>query len=771
MKMAASGFLFGVLILQQLELLPTGYWVVLLPLLVLLLWYSPRFRFPLMLGIGFLWALMHAQLQIAPSLEPSLEGEDLQITGIIDSIPEKNERRTRFYFDAESAELDGQLIHHLPQHIRLSWYGDAPNLRLGQRWTFTVRLKRPWGFMNPGGFDYEAWLFQHRVRATGYVRSKQAYAQLPVSRLSRPIGRLRQSLHDRMRLALPASDNIGVLTALTVGERGGIEPHQWQLLIDTGTNHLLAISGLHIGLVAGLVFWVVFRLWRYSSRLCLAFPAQRAAALSAIIFALFYALMAGFTVPTQRALVMLTVVLVATTTGRTITVSQVLSVALLAVLLWDPLAVMSAGFWLSFTAVACIAYVMAGRLHDRLRGWQSWGKLQWVLAVGLLPLGLLFFQRSVLVAPLANLIAVPWVSFVVVPLTLLGSTMLLLWAPLGQLLLGVADHTLDLMWHLLEMLATLPHAKWQHAPPGWAMWPAVLGVLLLLAPRGWPARWLGVVMLAPLLVADGDSLDVGEFRMTLLDVGQGLAAVIQTREHVLVYDTGARFSNTFNAGDAVILPYLRKLGVRGIDTLMISHGDNDHIGGTTALLAGISVGQVIHSTDKKIDHAPVQQCVAGQQWQWDNVQFNVLGPAADWYSTDNNRSCVLRVSNAGGSVLLTGDIESHAEKTMLRQYGDSLRSSIILVPHHGSRTSSTTAFVGAVNPDYALVSSGYRNRFGFPKADIVKRYEDRGIEVLITAETGAMAFRIHPQNGVELLDRYRHTGRRYWTSMPATTER
>ncbi|MGI9301563.1 MAG: DNA internalization-related competence protein ComEC/Rec2, partial [Gammaproteobacteria bacterium] len=594
MGLISLGFLLGVAALQQFRELPPPATVWLLVVLAPLLVYRPRWRLPLAAACGFLWALWQAGLVLEHRLAPSLEGEDLIVTGAIASIPRIGPRISRFLFDVEQTALPGAGNVHGPRRVRLNWYGAQDGLKLGQRWQLRVRLKQPRGFSNPSGFDYESWLFQRGIQATGYVRGEASV--LPGISGRYFVGRVRQELAEDINRALAGRENAGIAVALTVGERGGIAPDKWRLLVDTGTVHLLAISGLHIGLVAGFCYLLARRGLRFAPRLCLRWPAHKAASLVALGGGLGYAALAGFSVPTQRAVIMLGVLVGAVISARKASAVQVLAVALLAVLIWDPLSVLSSGFWLSFIAVAAIVYTVTSRPYPGLRWWRwwRWGRMQWVLALVLLPLTLLFFQRGALIAPLANLIAVPWVSLVVVPFTLLGSGLLGLVPMLGGALLLVADWAIDLLWWVLQALSEWPYASWRHrSPPLWSLIPMLIGALLLLAPRGWPARWVGLILLLPLAALSPSRPHDSEFRFHLLDVGQGLAAVVETRSHALVFDTGARYSARFDAGEAVLAPFLRDKGISVVDKLVISHGDNDHIGGADAVLRNFEVREIL----------------------------------------------------------------------------------------------------------------------------------------------------------------------------------
>lgn len=722
---------------------------------------------------GLVWAVLRATLVLDTGLPADLEGRNLTVTGVVADIVQPRAHGARFLFDIEQMHLAGRRLAS-PGRVRLGLYrhrGRLPHaLAAGQRWRFVVRLKRPHGYSNPGGFDYEGWLFQHRIRATGYVRVNDALQYLGEARgVGYALQRVRGHLKRALMSALPGGPQRGVILALAIGDRAEIDAAHWTVLMRTGTNHLLAISGLHVGLVAGLAFWLGRWLWSRRAAALLWLPAPKAAALIALLAGTLYAGLAGFSLPTQRAVIMLAVAVLAVWWQRRSSASHTLMLALLAVLVYDPLAVMAPGLWLSFGAVGLIIYAMTGRLA-RPRGWRAWLRVQAWLGLGLLPLLLGLFQRASLIAPLANLFAVPFVGLLIVPLSLAGTVMLLIWPWAGQHLLWGASGLVGLLWQGLALLAAFPLAQWSGAAPGaWApgliMGLALLGVGVLLAPRGLPARWLGAVLLLPLLLPLADRPPPGEARFTLLDVGQGLAAVVETHRHVLVYDTGPRFSAQFDAGRAVVAPYLIYRAYRAIDTLIISHGDNDHRGGARSLLELIPARRVLSSVPGRLAWAGAQACRQGQHWRWDGVDVRILSPPA-LRGRGNNDSCVLRVQAGTARVLLSGDIEARAETDLLAatppgRRGGALAADLLVVPHHGSRTSSTAAFVRAVSPRYALYAVGYRNRYHFPHPTVVARYTALGAKQFDTARTGALIFRLGT-DGVRPPQRYRVYAQRYW---------
>ncbi|MCG5493142.1 DNA internalization-related competence protein ComEC/Rec2 [Ectothiorhodospira variabilis] len=760
MQGRALVFLAGVMLLHSLGELPAPGWAWLLLALPIFYRFAPSTRWPLWAMAGFLWALIHAHWVVGPPLDPSLSGQDVRVVGIVDSLPEPMERGVRFGFRIESASDDDSTAA-LPGRVRVAWYGQAPDLAPGERWELTLRLRQPNGLRNPGGFDYEGWLFQQGFRATGYVRDGHTARRLGTAHSpARHVDRLRAAVAGRMDAALGEAGYGGILRALAVGDRSAISQAQWATLIDTGTNHLTAISGLHVGLVAGMGYAIMLWGWRRVPALALRLPAQRVAVIAALICATGYAALAGFAVPTQRALVMLAVALGAVWLGRTARPSHTLALALMAVLVLDPRAVLAPGFWLSFAAVAVILYAVAARVGPMGKT-DALLRVQWVAGVGLLPLTLVMFQHGSLISPLANLFAVPWVSFVVVPLVLVGVG-LSPWVPwAAEALWGLAHLAVWVLWPVLEHLADWPGAQWRAAPPAWTLMPALLGLAWFMAPRAWPARWLGLLLLLPMLWPPRADLEPGAFRVAMLDVGQGLAVVVKTAGHTLVYDTGPRFSPRFDAGEAAVVPYLRHQGRDRVDALMISHGDNDHIGGAASVLSRLSVNAVLSRDPGRLDHPDSMECLEGQEWAWDGVVFRVLHPPPFW-GDDNESSCVLRIQGSGGSVLLTGDVEGLGEAVLVHSHGPGLASDVLLVPHHGAATSLSEPFLDRVSPQLALVSTGFENRFGHPHEQTLERLERRRIPLMDTAGEGAFRVDVHPDAGVRVHPGYRHVGRRHW---------
>jgi competence protein ComEC len=772
MRLAILAFAAGILILQLQAELPgasiLGAAAAGGVALLLAARRRPWLAIPGAALIGFCWTGGWATHRLADELPVGNEGRDVEIVGIVAGLPQRFENGVRFDLDVEHSDLV------VPARISLAWYRGwrlqeddefhfLPTIRAGERWRLTVRLKRPHGNMNPHGFDYEAWLFERGIRATGYVRKADGNRRLAdlVVTPGYLIERWRQRIRGHFQSALGDAPYAGVLVALAIGDQRAIEPELWQVFSRTGVTHLLSVSGLHVTMIAGLTAWLAGWGWRRSSWLMLRLPAQKAAAAAGFLAALIYCLLAGFAVPAQRTLYMLAVVAAALWSGRTTAVSQVLSLALLLVLLLDPWAVLAAGFWLSFGAVGMLFYVGAGRLGES--HWLArWGRAQWAVTIGMVPALLALFQQFSLVSPIANAIAIPVVSLLVTPLTLIGAL------PLGEPVLWLAHWLTESLMRLLHWLSGSGWAVWQQqAPPAWAVALGVAGVGWLLLPRGFPARWVGAVALVPLATLPVERPAPGELVVRVLDVGQGLAVHVQTASHDLLYDTGPAYSADANSGNRIIVPYMRAVGVRKLDMLVVSHQDKDHEGGAQAVLDAVPTGLLLSSVPKthplvatSVQH---RRCADGEAWEWDGVRFEILHPAETDYASvrkNNAISCVLKASAPGGTLLLTGDIESKDEAALLVRHGDRLAADVMLPPHHGSRSSSSPEFLAGVSPRLTLVSAGYRNRFGHPASDVVERIEKSGMAMRRTDVEGALTLRFGGDDISVTAERQER--RRYW---------
>jgi competence protein ComEC len=740
-------------------------------------------------ALGFGYAAWRAEIRLGEALPAAWEGVDIAVIGVVDDLPQASEQGTRLAIAVEHVETAGASV---PEHLSLAWYAqrrkdgdvdDVPALVAGERWRLIVRLKRPHGTVNPHGFDVEAWLLENGFRATGYVRNDDRNVRLDAfaGRASDYVQRARTAVRDRIVDALEGAPYAGVIVALTIGEQRAIPEAQWRIFNRTGITHLISISGLHVTVFAAIAGGIAYLLARRSVRLTERVPARKVAALVGAMAATLYVLLAGAQVPAVRTLLMLVVGAAGLCLARPGTAAVVWLWALAVVLVWDPWAGFAPGFWLSFGAVGLLLYAHVGRLASpapasritrAVRGLRAAARTQMLVTIGLVPGTLALFQQVSVISPLANALAIPAVTFAVVPLALVGIVV-----PVA-LPFQAAHAVFAALMVPLDWLSTAPAAVWQqNAPPAWTIAVALAGVAWLAAPRGVPGRSLGLIALVPLFVVRPPSPDPGTFVMTVLDVGQGLAVVVQTHEHALLYDTGPRFTETADAGNRIVAPFLRAAGVRRLGGMMITHQDSDHSGGAISILETVPVDWVASSlsegnailVERAREGGTALRCVAGQHWEWNGVRFTILQPAASLYDAPrvkpNDLSCVVRIDSDHGSVLLTGDLEARGELDLVRRDVGALKADVLLVPHHGSLTSSTPAFIAAVAPAIAVYTPGYRNRFGHPRPAVVERYEKAGIRTFRTDYDGALTFTFAPN--VSKLPRVeRENDRRYWRDAP-----
>lgn len=750
----------GIILAAQLPRLPPVSPLWLLPLIIVLAWRAPRWRQLLAFGLlGLTWGLLFGHWQLHHRLPEDLSGQDLRVQGTLVGLPDHDSRRERSRFRVERVESSRGEVLALPlRHILVSWYG-GPSLRAGERWQLTLRVKPPRGFVNPGGFDYQLWLMRQGVDATGYVRAAPDNRRLEapsVASLSHWRERARRWLEERGGL-----HHRGLMQALLIGDRSALGPERWTLLQRTGTNHLLAISGLHVGMVALAGLWLGNMLGRCLNIVCHRAPSPLLGQVLALVFALGYSALAGFSIPTQRALIMVWVVQWAMLRRRTLPAATGLLIAWLAVLVRDPLAPFDPGFWLSFTAVAVLMLAFTGRRQVAV-GTPGEGllKAQWAVFLGLLVPLLILVHSASLLAPLANLLAIPLVTLLVVPWLLVAVTVCSVWPWASEAALWISDQGLSGLLFWLEWLDRhTPLAPLQAVLTGPAVVLAGLGALLTLLPRGVPARWLGypTVVLALFLPAP----PVPPLRVAFLDVGQGLAVAVQTPDYTLVYDTGPTYSERLDAGSGVIVPYWQQLGVDRLDAVVVSHRHDDHAGGLPGLIDGMPVGRLWLGDPTTSSPMSGQNCHSGRSWQWNQVTFRFLHGGFPAKVNSNNRSCVLQIEYAGERVLLTGDIEREVEWRLIG--GDQLQESVqvLQIPHHGASTSSSAEWVRQTRPSRALVSAAYEGRHGHPDEAVVARYRAVGAEVLNTASLGAIVFEWDEQG--RRTERYaRFSPRRWW---------
>lgn len=782
MRITACGLLLGSLLaLSVAELLNSSLITIILLVTLFTSMYllyqrvSMWFIVAPMLIIGFCITYLFAAWQLSHSFPDSLEGKNLQLEGTVVSLVESDDQGIRFLFKADDAALltkksvdknkaagsDLPLTEAWSGLVRLGVYQNPPPINAGERWRLEVRLKRPNGFANPGGFDYEKWLFSQGIMATGYVRESSINTRIATAPWY-SIDAWRASIYEQITQLVSDPAHQAILLALTIADKNLLSTEQWDTLRATGTNHLMAISGLHIGLVAGFGLLLIRGIWWCFPRLNLWVPQRIAGSLFGVLLATVYALLAGLTIPTQRALLMVIVALLLMAYRYHYSASRVLALAMIAVLLWDPLAVMSVGFYLSFAAVGFILWSVSR--SAQAPNFQML-RLQAALSLLMLPLGLLFFGEGSLISPIANLIAIPWVSLIVVPFSLLGVVLANINETLAVLVFQFVALHLNGLFVVLDALAALPHATvhFSYLPLLLSASILVAGIIWLL-PRGLSWRYAASLLLLPMLLYQlVRPTQSGDFWLTVLDVGQGLSVVIETAEHTLVYDTGDKTSDSFDLGRMVLLPYLQQRALASVDVLVVSHDDRDHSGGASSLLEAMPVGQFYSSREGLLPERSNLLCHQGQSWKWDGVQFEFLHPLAESDGSDNDQSCVLKVSNAQQSVLLTGDIQKQGEKQLLKLPADVLQSSIVLMPHHGSNSSSIGAFIRAVNADWALASAGYRSRYRHPSDKVLARYKGAGVSILNTASHGALQFRVENSKKLVRPITYRQHQARFWT--------
>ena len=742
-----------------------GQWLISPLLINLLLMALFRRRLMIRAGVAFAlglaWATGHAWWQLQDDLAPPLEGHDVTVTGVVSSIPQHEPYGIRFVF---STEDNGEV--HLPSQLQISWYSSDIQVHAGQRWQLLVKLKRRHGFANPGSFDYEGQLFREGIGATGYVRDTNQNHLLGVA-TGNVVLRLRAWLAERISTAIPDSPMQGVVRGLAVGDQQAISGDQWQVFARTGISHLIAISGSHIGMVAFLFAWLGGLLVYVPGAQRWKLAQQDLRAWCGLPAALGYSLLAGMSTPTLRTLVMITVYFATQLQRREVNVWSSYGVALLLVTLIDPFAPLAIGTWLSFGAVAVILLSQQGRIK-RAVWWHEFLSLQAIVTLGLIPLLISAFGNVSLISPWVNLLAIPIFTLLLVPAVLIGCALLLMDASLGSWWLHHVALIMNSMYGGLQWCAALPMATW-YVPqsPMWVMCLMGAGTLLLVLPLLWPARMCGMLCCLPALLWQTERIPANAFELVALDVGQGLSLVVRTSTHVLVYDTGPKFQSGTDTGALVVLPYLRAQGVRDIDTLMISHNDDDHAGGMQSVVQGMPVQHLLLGPSVVTTQLPasahLQRCQQGQHWEWDEVQFEVLYPAASVDGlTRNNTSCILRISAAGGSALLLGDAEAPVEQQLVSE-NMITPTSIVVAGHHGSRSSSTPELVNAVNARQVIFSAGYLNRWSFPKTEVVHRWQLSGAHINSTIDAGAITLRVMP-DGIRTPLWYRIPQRHYWQS-------
>jgi competence protein ComEC len=740
-----TGFVSGVCLLQSLASLP-ALWLLIAAAVLCFSLHRKHFIFLLLavLCCGFSWANWRAQLRMADRLSPALEQQLIEADGYITDLPQATRFGTRFLFIPESSSQP------LPSKLQLQWYGAPDKVKAGERWHFLLKLKQVHGQSNPGSFDLESWFLQQGIGATGTVKSGTL---LPEQRAW--LHRIRAQLRSKIQLALPSAPYQGVMIALTVGDQGAIPPEQWQRFASTGITHLISISGLHITLLAAIAAGICKACWRRIPYLAARFAAQRAALLAGVITALCYCLLAGMAVPTQRTLFMLAIAALCLWRAQPSASSAIWAAALCVTVAIDPFAVLSIGFWLSYLTVGALLWA-GGRQIGQGPKWRIWISAQAAATIASAPILLVMFGQLPLVSPLANAFAIPIVSVLITPLALAG-----LLDPFGYLLYA-AERLFAGTDYLLQWCSTLPNIAF-NMPSALTLIPAGLGVMLLLLPRGVPGRHLGLICCLPLFIPTPNQIAPNSYRLTVLDVGQGLAVLVQTAKHQLLFDTG-QLPN----GERVLLPALRSQSIRQLDALVLSHNDMDHIGAAPPLFKNIPIQTIWHSLPG--DHpllSPLQihrqHCQLGKSWTWDGVRFRFIWPDPTYAArTDNARGCTLLIQNDQHTALIPADIGIHEETELINQGLGKI--DILLVPHHGSKSSSSLAFIETSTPRYAVFSAGYLNHYGHPKPEIIARYTNAHAINLRTDQEGALIFDVDKEIK---LSSWRKAHRHYWQQASA----
>ncbi|MCH6565618.1 MAG: DNA internalization-related competence protein ComEC/Rec2 [Proteobacteria bacterium] len=740
--------------------IPDRYWVSYLPLLLLLAFLNPGYRVPILLIAAYLWACLNIQHSLDLRLAGDYQNQLLELEGVIADIPEQRPGSIRFLFRPDSI---AGYPHPLPDTIRLSWYRSDQKINAGERWRLLVKLKSPGGYQNPGGFDYERWLLVKRIGAIGYVKSSDLN-QLLESPAFWSIDQWRSQIGQGIDQYCADCSQAGLIKALTIGYRANIHPHQRELLQDTGTAHLLAISGLHIGMISALFFYLGRWIWQLGFYR-IGYDRLRFSATLAFSAGLIYAGLAGFSLPTVRALIMLAVVFLALIFRSGINLINSIAIAVVVILIFDPLAVGSASFWLSISALLIIAFAQYLLSHQTSR-WRQMMVVQFLFSVLFIPLGIGLFGQLNPASFFANILAIPLVSLIIVPIALLASFLVGFGLSLANGLFLVSDKLLGVLLDYLELLLN----SGLSAHPGGSI-PYVLlglsamGLLIITMPKGFPGKMPAVLLVVLPFIWQRPEIEFGAYQLTLLDVGMGTSAVIQTRNHSIVYDFGPGNAYGFSAAQWVLVPFLRQQGIEQPDLMIISHVDADHSGGFISYREHYDPARLISGTPDEIQkrfrlRSAIRSCHLYPPWYWDGVSFEFISPpATSKLKSSNNRSCVLRVSGVHTS-LLTGDIEAEQEFRLLGTMPEKLRASVLLAPHHGSATSSTSSFLQKVSPRVSVFTIGRNNRWGFPDARVLEAYGLVNSQIYRTDRDGAITIQ-SSASGLKV-SRYRKDRPRLW---------
>ncbi len=754
MLSSALGFAAGTCVLLLLPRLPTATLLAALVLPAAAAGWRLRSCTPLAFVAGLALCASEARLRLEDRLAPTLEGRTLAIEGRVASVPQALAQGLRFRFEPEPGAIP------LPGTLELTWYEPEWVPLPAERLALEVRLRRPRGFANPGGSDYVARMLREDVGATGYVRGAERYGRGWRDVLACPVLTARGEAARAIGTALGERPATGIVAGLAVGLQDALSPAQWQALSRSGTTHLMAISGMHVGMVAAIAAWLAGAIQRMRQRRGALGTVRDAALRAGVTAAVAYSALAGWSVPTQRTALTILLVALVLRARRRIVAWHGLAIAAAAVLLADPLSALAPGFWLSFGAVGVIVFAMGGHVArpGLIRGY---GGLQLAVTVGLTPVLIGSFGGVSLVSAAVNLLAIPLYTLLIVPTVLAGTALAILVPSLGGPLLQGVAWLIEATWPLIEVPASWDWAAWQVAglpPAHWAV--LVVATLAALAPLPAAGRAAACLAIAAVAAWRPAPLPEQAARVALLDVGQGLAVAVETRTHVLVYDTGPSFRSGSDAALLAIAPYLRRRGVRAIDLLVVSHDDADHAGGA-ATLAGSFRVRARAASGEALGPSGVIRCARGARWIWDGVEFEWLHPGPFPSGSDNDRSCVLRVVAGEHVALLTGDIERPAEEELLRLAPPG-RVELLVVPHHGSRSSSGPGLIAATRPRWALISSGHGNRWNLPADEVVQRWHESGSQVLVSAQTGAMEFELRAGQSTAPPRLARDMSARFW---------
>lgn len=702
---------------------------------------------------GVALANLHADWALSQRLASITEAT---ISGQVIGLPIQDEESVRFEFRVDESP-DSKLVG---KKIRLSWYGDVQGLQAGSHWKLDVRLRPPRGLLNPGGYDFERRAIEQNIAATGHVKSTGTNLRLEKGK---GINHWRESISQKIQVQV-AGEHSRFVQALALGDTRKLSDADWQILRATGLTHLIAISGFHVGLVAGFAALCCYVFYFLFPRLGRIWPRQQSMAMSAMLLAFSYTALAGFALPTWRTFLMIAVVAMAKLSRRPIRISQSLALALIAILIFDPLAVLAPGFWLSFVGVAwlvwCLPSTPGQTSLTRMQQLKLFLQSQWVALLGLLPLSIWFFGQTSLLGPLTNLVGIPWISLVVVPLALLGLLFSSVHLGAATFFWQLSAGAMQLLWWGLEKVSDWPQALvWLPEPSLLNLTLAMAGAFILLLPKALPGKWLAIFLFLPLIYPDLDTPEYSEVDIAVVDVGQGLSILIRTKDHALLYDAGPAKLGGFDAGESVVVPALHAVGIRKLDRIVVSHGDSDHAGGLSAIQKAYPAATVIASEGSlKTKSIP---CLREDKWEWDGVSFEFLHPPAFFPYLANESSCVLRIEAGGHVALLTGDIGKHIESRLVKEQSEKINADVMLAPHHGSETSSSAEFLDVVSPSLALIASGADNRFGHPRQSVLDRYQQRGIELATSPRHGWMSTRMN-KNGLKWREIRRQDAARYW---------